>query len=690
MKEPKDPRDITPRIGSPLWMYLAAATTAGCALLGVSLAGLGWAGFENLLIKPLIWTITCLVILGELRPIVTSTGGSGGESSGAPTSTPFSFALLLYYGLPAAALVQAFATLTAGVARRHSWHRTLFNVAQYTLSLAVAASAIALMYPGGPPSPWVPTGGELPIVAAAATGYFVLNSLLVGSAVALHERASLRRVLRKEIGPQFLVTGALLSLAPLVVVVMDHSLLLVPLFLLPLIAVYASASVSVKREHQANHDELTGLANRKYLIHRVQEALADAQAGTRRVGLMLLDLDRFKEVNDTLGHPTGDRLLQIMAQRLTHSVRPGDLVARLGGDEFAVLLPSVRDGAAAREVAARLRVALAEPVRLDGMSFDLEASIGIALYPDHAPDFEMIMQRADVAMYVAKESRTGVEMYVADKDRNSADRLALFGELRRGVADGEVELYYQPKVGLRDGQVLGVEALARWRHPERGLLLPSDFVAMAERSYLMRTFTEHVVGQALRQAAAWHRAGLRVPVAVNVSGRDLLDTDLLDTVRTGLLEHRLRPQTLQIEISETALAEDSAAARETLSELAAMGVGIVVDDLAGGYVLLERHRLPPLVEVKIDTAVIRRADRSHADQLIIRSIVEIIQALGVRSVAEGVENEPTAEILRIAGCDAAQGWHFAKPMPADLATEWLRGAIGSTPVPAMRDGEIRP
>src|SRR5690606_33795059 len=223
-------------------------------------------------------------------------------------------------------------------------------------------------------------------------------------------------------------------------------------------------------------------------------------------------LDRFKEVNDTLGHPTGDRLLQIVAVRLTRSVRPGDLVARLGGDEFAVLLPQVRDAASAREVAARLRVALAEPTRIDGMDFDLEASVGIALYPDHAPVVELLMQRADVAMYVAKEHRTGVESYTPHKDRNSTDRLSLFGELRRALVEKELEMYYQPTVDLESGRAIGMEALVRWRHPVRGLLEPHEFVPMMEQSYLIRGFTHEVLELTLAQVARWRREGWRFPV----------------------------------------------------------------------------------------------------------------------------------------------------------------------------------
>ncbi len=267
--------------------------------------------------------------------------------------------------------------------------------------------------------------------------------------------------------------------------------------------------MSVQREHQAHHDELTGLCNRKLLVRRTGEALAQAAAAGTRTGFVLLDLDRFKEVNDTLGHPVGDRLLRIVARRLSRSVRPGDIVARLGGDEFAVLLPSVREASAAREVAVRLRAALAEPIRLDGMTFEIEASCGIALYPDDATGFEVLMQHADVAMYLAKERRSGVERYVADSDRNSPARLALLGDLRRGLDRGELELQFQPKVTLSDQQTVGMEALVRWQHPARGLMNPDEFMPLVEQSYLMRDLTTQVVDRALAQAAIWWPAARR-------------------------------------------------------------------------------------------------------------------------------------------------------------------------------------
>ncbi|MBX9390049.1 putative bifunctional diguanylate cyclase/phosphodiesterase [Streptomonospora nanhaiensis] len=668
MLDPTNTRDLGPRVGTPLWLYLAGITVAGGALLGVTLFVYGLDRLQVLGASPLIWLMLCMVVIGELRPIASPRTAA---DNGAPTSLPFSFALLLSFGLPVAGLVQAVATAIAGVARGHAPHRVLFNIAQYALSFGAADAVLRLVAPGSAVHPWVAKGPDLAAVAAAGAVYYVCNLVLVESAVAMHERAPLGAVLRKDLGQRLFVHGVLLSLAPLVSVAMVHEVWLVPLFFFPLAALYTSATLSMKREHQANHDELTGLANRKLLILRTQEALSEAQLRKHRVGLLLLDLDRFKEVNDTLGHPTGDRLLQTVARRLTHSVRPGDLVARLGGDEFAVLLPQVRDPASAREVATRLRVSLAEPMRLDGMDFDLEASVGIALYPNHAPDFELLMQRADVAMYVAKEHRTGVELYEQHKDRNSTARLSLFGELRRALVEDELEMFYQPKVRLADHRTVGLEALVRWRHPQRGVLPPEDFVPLVEQSYLMRSFTHEVLERTLPQVARWWAQGIELPVAVNLSARELLDPTLPDIVAAALRRHGVAPQAIRLDISERVMVAEADAVTPTILALADLGIALALDDFGTGYFTLARLGGLPVEEIKIDESFVRRSLADPDGHLIVRSAVDLVGTLGMRAVAEGVESERVAEDMRAMGCYAAQGRHFASPLEAHQVAPWL-------------------
>jgi diguanylate cyclase (GGDEF)-like protein len=715
MKDPNNTRDTVPRRGSPLWIYLLCVTVVGAVVIVTTIAGLDVNDVQTIARSPVFWLLGCLIVVGELRPIITP---GLNENNGATASTMFSFAALLYGGLPVAAALQTMAVLVCGVLRRRALHRNVFNAAQFMVSMGAASLVLVLFgKTGSPVHPWVPHGADLPIVALAGATYFLMNDTMVAGAIALHERISLAKAMRLDFGYQLLVHLALLGLSPLVVVAMARSAAFLPLIVLPFIAVYLNASGSVQREHQALHDGLTGLPNRKLLIVRTEEALAEARrtwgvAGRsgrtgdaptdQRVGLFLLDLDRFKEVNDTLGHPTGDRLLQLVAHRLTHSVRPGDLVARLGGDEFAVLLPSVRDEQAAREVAARLRAALSEPVRLDGMSFDLEASVGIALHPDHAPDFELLLQRADVAMYVAKESRSGVEIYTPMKDRNSPARLGMLGDLRRAIDREELELHFQPKIGLADGHLAGMEALLRWRHPKRGLVGPGEFLPIVEQTYLMRAITHYVVDVALTQAAAWWEAGLCVQVAINASGRDLLDAGLAETITAGLARHNLPTAALQLEITERILMNEPAYAGETVQALAKLGIPLSLDDFGTGYSSLVRLKRLPVEEIKIDASFVRRLaegaagpghggeSRASDDVVIVRSIVDLVRTLGLRSVAEGVEDARTAQLLREMGCDAAQGWYFGRAMDAATATAWLHARPASTTSPSAPAPEPKP
>ncbi|GAA1082157.1 putative bifunctional diguanylate cyclase/phosphodiesterase [Nocardiopsis metallicus] len=679
MKDPIGTRDIGPRVGTPLWLYLAAATVAGAALLGVSSLELGLDQLVDLAKEPLIWVLLCMVIIGELRPIAMPGQPPG---SGAPTSLPFTFALVIFYGLPVAALLQCAATVVAGIARGHAPHRTAFNAAQYVLSLGVADAVLRLTLPEIVATPWVPAGGELVAIALAGSASFLVNRVLVLCAVAMHERASLYQVMFKGLGQQVYVNGVLLSLSPLIVLAMTHSVLYVPLFAFPLGALYTSALLSVKRDHQANHDELTGLANRKLLTVRARREIEDAHQRGNRVGLLLLDLDRFKEVNDTLGHPTGDRLLQTLAHRLTHSIRPGDLVARLGGDEFAILLPKVRDTASAREVALRLKGALAEPVRLDGMDFDLQVSTGIALYPDDAPSFELLMQRADVAMYVAKADRTGVESYDPGKDRNSTARLSMYSELRRGLAEGALEMHYQPKVTLADDRPVGLEALARWRHPVRGLLTPDEFMPVIEHSNLFRAFTGQVLDIALARIALWRKEGLTLPVAVNLGVRELLDPDLPETIASALREHRVPPAQLVLEISERTLIADPEAATEALRRLRSLGVGLSLDDFGTGHFTLAQLAGLPMDEVKIhESFTARLVDGTPNGRTIVRGAIALIKALGMSPTAEGVQSRELAEAARETGCHTAQGHYLAPPMRARDVTAWVAARDSGTETP---------
>jgi EAL domain-containing protein (putative c-di-GMP-specific phosphodiesterase class I) len=322
-------------------------------------------------------------------------------------------------------------------------------------------------------------------------------------------------------------------------------------------------------------------------------------------------------------------------------------------------------------VASRLRAALAEPIRLEGMSFEIESSVGIALYPRDAATVDELMQRADVAMYLAKERRSGVEAYVARSDRHSPARLSLLGDLRRGIDHGEFELHYQPKVFLADGRTAGMEALVRWRHPRRGLLAPEAFIPLVAQSFLMRDLTTHVLDSALNQARLWRQGGLPVQVSVNVSARDLLDRRLAGAIERGLASCVLPPEALLIEVSERALTSDAAGTGAAVAALVSVGVPLSLDDFASGRASLGRLRCLPVSEIKIDSSFIAKLPGSEDDGLIVRALVDLAHALGIRSVAKGVESADAAAALCAMGCDAAQGWYFSRPLNVASATAWL-------------------
>jgi diguanylate cyclase (GGDEF)-like protein len=671
MTNPAKVRDhlVPPRVGTPLWFFNAAATLVGAAVLSLTLYGLGWDGLEYLAQQPVIWMLLAMIIVGELRPISTSDQLT---ASGSSASLPFSFALVIMTGLPVAAVIQGLASALVGAVRGAAAHRVGFTIAQYILGFGAADAVLRLLRPEAAALAWIPRSGlDLLAVAAAAASYFLVTQVLNASALAMHQRRPLRKLLLGGLWHRIFTGSVLLSLSPLVVAALAHSLWLVLLFLFPLAALHSSAILSVKREHQANHDELTGLANRTLLTERALSCLEEARHSRECVGLLLLDLDRFKEVNDTLGHPTGDRLLKAVAQRLGQSVRPGDLVARLGGDEFAVLLPRVRDATSAREVAARLRVALAEPIRLDGMDFDLEASVGIALYPDHAGDFELLIQRADVAMYVAKTRRTGVEAYNAQKDHNSTARISLFSEMRRALVDDELEMFYQPTVHLADHRPVGLEALVRWRHPRRGLLTPTDFIPVVEQSYMVRAFTREVLTQTLSQVARWWESGLRLPVAINLCARELLDPTLSEVIAAAMRRHGVPPEAVRLEVSERILVTEYAAVLPTLTSLSDLGLKLSLDDFGTGHFVLSHLQRLPVDEIKIDSTFASRVVDAPGGHAIVVSVVDLMAALGLRVVAEGVENVQVADALRGIGCYAAQGTYFSRPLAAKEVPAWV-------------------
>jgi diguanylate cyclase (GGDEF)-like protein len=445
-----------------------------------------------------------------------------------------------------------------------------------------------------------------------------------------------------------------------------------------LVAVTAAASQRLRkqaadREHQALSDALTGLPNRTMFHDLVQRTILAAQRKKKLVSVMLMDLDRFKEVNDTLGHHNGDLLLQRIAQRLQGVLRDGETIARLGGDEFAILIPDVPDRQACVHVAKRLLKTLEEPVVVGGLALQCEGSIGIAIYPDHGKQVEAIMRAADVAMYVTKEQRSGHEFYDAalHEHRHDAGRLALVGELRRAMDEAELVLHYQPKVDLQSGKVKGVEALARWNHPERGLLSPDEFIPLAERSNLLRPMTVYLLDTALRQCNAWRARGLDVSVAVNLSMQNLLDLRLPNDIARLLTSWRLPPGSLELEITESTIMSDHRRAMSILTRLNKMGVTLSIDDFGTGYSSLAYLQELPVSAVKIDKSFVLTMDSDPGNATIVQSTIDLGHNLGLKVIAEGVETERCYGALARMGCDYAQGFFLSKPLSPQKMGVWL-------------------
>jgi diguanylate cyclase (GGDEF)-like protein len=423
---------------------------------------------------------------------------------------------------------------------------------------------------------------------------------------------------------------------------------------------------------QALSDALTGLPNRTLLLDRAAQAIRQADRELVPAALLLIDLDRFKEVNDTLGHHCGDQLLVQVGQRLRAALRGVDTVARLGGDEFAVLLPRITTGEGAVTVAGKLQAALQEPFTLQGLALEVEASIGLALYPEHGSDPDELLQRADIAMYVAKDTHAGFVLFDRRQDQHSPRRLALLGELRRAIEGRQLLLHYQPKIDAHSGQVLGVEALVRWQHPTHGLVPPAEFIPLAERTGLIGPLTHYVMDAALHQCRDWRQAGHELPVAVNVSARRLLDLAFPDEVAELLARWEVPARLLVVEITESAIMADPAHAMQILGRLNQMGVGLSIDDFGTGYSSMAYLKSLPVHELKVDRSFVSQMTSNSSDAVIVRSTVDLGRNLGLRVVAEGVEDQTTLEALDALGCDAVQGYHVSRPVTPDDLIDWLQ------------------
>ena len=623
-------------------------------------------------------------------------------------SFPLQLAVALIYPTPIATAIALIGTSDMREIRREiPLAKAMFNRAQ--IAASVAAESFLFHSAATLRSSWPQV---LAVVMSATVIGYLLNVALVALDFHLESRAPLSRILRQmHVGVfgEFVLSYMGLALFGVMVATSFSKVGIwsIGVFVAPLIfarqmflrthsLTIATRELEHQRqeqEWQALHDPLTGLPNRKLFHQRVREAIEGAAGQGASVAVMIMDLNDFKEVNDTLGHHAGDLVLEQIGRRMQQVLRDDDLIARLGGDEFGVVLPHVKDEAAAVSVAERLLEALEPPISLEGMDVDLSASIGVSIYPWHGDDAQTLLRRADVAMYAAKESRGTFEVYSPSRDRYAPGRFSLITQIRPALENDELLLHYQPKVDLATGAVSGVEALIRWQHPEHGLVMPASFIPFVERTVLIRPITHYVLDTALRQWHRWARQGLDVRIAVNLSARSLLDAKLPEQIAELLARWKVPPDRLVLELTESSLMAESARAMSVMTRLSALGLSLSVDDFGTGYSSLTHLKRLPIDEIKIDRSFVMHMQADSGDAMIVRATVDLGRNLGLLVVAEGVEDRATWEQLAAMGCDVAQGHFITPPLDAAAMTAWLleHGAAGRArpPRPQPRRSPVR-
>jgi diguanylate cyclase len=604
-------------------------------------------------------------------------------------------------GLAVAAIAAAVVGPVISVGHRSDTATAVLTAAYPLLDvlLLLVVTALLAMFHWRPPAGlWFFAGG-LSLFAVADVAYLFLlrdgaytpgrtldTAWLLATAVMAMAPGRSKRPTGTPLPPALLLgipVGATLFAVGLLVYGHDHTLHSIAVGLAAatvvaaigrLVATFFEVNTLAHSHRLALTDELTGLANRRAFYEHAERYLT----GTTQPcgGLLLLDLDRFKEVNDSLGHHAGDDLLRQVAQRLHSGLhREQDLLARLGGDEFALFLADVDESGAAT-FADRVRTALLAPFMVDGVTVRVAASIGVAVFPTHGDEVSTLLRRADIAMYHAKDLQIGYRIYdQADDNLGGHDRLRTLEELRQTIYARQLVIHYQPKVDSQSSQVFGVEALVRWDHPERGLLAPDVFLPLAEDAGLMRDLTMSVLEQSLDQICRWRSEGRYLSVAVNLSASSLVDLELPEQVRAVLAQRGLPASALELEITEDFLMGDRERAREILTQLRELGIRVAVDDFGTGYSSLAYLRELPIDELKLDRSFVQPMADDPRAAAIVRSTISLAHSLGMRLVAEGVENEITAGHLALSGCDVSQGFYFSRALPAAELEVWLDGRL---------------
>jgi diguanylate cyclase (GGDEF)-like protein len=645
-----------------LWVrgYLGCVYAASAGTLGWVVAIAQWHVSAYLL--GLVVVVALLMIASEFMPI---TVWSRGRTQEYTFSAAFAAVLLQIAPLEWAVLPQALAILVEELRQRRPAKIAAFNVSQNVLMLVLARLAMDAVEGSAHDA------SELRQLAAVGVGaliYVVVNNVLTGAIMALTAGIGVLSTILAGMKREVRVTPIVLGLAPMFAASLEFSIWTALLCLFLIMAVRAAARISTEHEIAALHDALTGLPNRTLMLTRLNESLA-AVDDDRQAALLMIDLDHFKEVNDSLGHATGDELLTLVAGRLTKAVGPDDTVARLGGDEFAIVIADTTP-AEAEALAQRVTGSLNETIQLAELSLNVTASVGVAMAPRHDADADALIRQVDQALYSAKGERGRYMIYNPTLAAYAVESPVLMSELRHGIDRGELRVYFQPKINVATGRMIGVEALMRWEHPMRGLLSPGLFLAAAENTPLIVPMTEQVIHESLAAVSRWRAQGMDVSVSVNLTARQVANLDLPRQIDTALSAFGLPGSALVVEVTESCLIANPVRTREVLNRLREAGVGLSIDDFGTGYSSFTQLRDLPVSEIKIDKSFVTAVTGSSANAAIVKSAIDLGHNLGLYVVSEGVETYATLDALTDMGCDLMQGYLFARPMPADEIRLW--------------------
>ncbi|HEX2782140.1 MAG TPA: bifunctional diguanylate cyclase/phosphodiesterase [Ilumatobacteraceae bacterium] len=607
-----------------------------------------------------------LLVIGETRTNWFRFGDGGEVTPG----WAFAFSIVLL-GAPIVAIAAiAACTMYVDLRDHKSVTKIVFNAAQITASLAAGALLLQLL---GLRSPITNVErltyrGGLGIVFAGAL-VFIANGLMTCIVLALHYKTTVRSMMGRSFFLSVSADGALLALSPIFVAAISYSMLMLPLLGVTAWMIYQSTQQALKRAHEATHDSLTRLLNRQTFNNHLSGFLASSLDDDVRGVVLLLDLDGFKEINDRLGHQTGDLVLQGFADRLRLAAPDTAVISRLGGDEFVLLIPDVDSEESTTKMVEQLRIELSRPIVVDSFPLSVGLSIGLAFIPVHGRTAEDLLSAADVAMYRAKRYRTGVESYKALGSRPERGRLGLLGELASALTQDQLKIHYQPLTRFRDGAPDSVEALLRWEHPTLGDVPPGDFITLAEHTDLIQPLTQLVLTQATRDARLVERFDTRM--AINVSARNLQDRRFPATVLKALDDAALNPSRLELEITESALASEPERSLFAISALREAGVRVAIDDFGTGYSSFGMLRELTFDRLKIDASFVDGIANNQRQQHLVGAIVALAKRLGIETVVEGVETEEAWVTLRDLGCDIAQGFLVCRPLPLEDLVEWL-------------------